>query len=488
MESAIERFARFIVGKPLYSYQVAPALAILDSIENNRGDIITVMMSRQSGKNQLSAVLEAFLLFTRTQGTIVKAAPTFNPQIINSRKRLMQMLTNRQCAPRVWTTYATIGLGPAHNRAAVKLHVGPSVMFFSAAPESNVVGATADLLLEIDEAQDVTPEKFDRDFRPMSAVSNSTTVMYGTAWSDDTLLARQRAHNMELEERDGRARHFEYDWRAAASANPHYRQFVEQEIARLGEDHLAIQTQYYLRPISGAGHYLNDVQRVLIAGRHAWEDAPGEEGALYVAGLDVGGEERVDPSDPTAVNVKRDSSVLTIGRVSYNQFNMPQIEIVHQEWWTGMHYVDQFAAVSAMVEQWNLRKLVVDATGEGAGLASLLLSKFGEERVVAFKFTRPSKSKLGYQVLTMVNAGRLKLYQREESPTRIYDECWGQFSKARYRLPAPEIIDFYVAAGEGHDDFLMSVALCTEAIEALVMPAASMFVKPRRLYESEGRY
>ena len=37
-----------------------------------------------------------------------------------------------------------------------------------------------------------------------------------------------------------------------AAINPAYRTFVEQEIARLGEDHLAIQAQYMLRPISGA--------------------------------------------------------------------------------------------------------------------------------------------------------------------------------------------------------------------------------------------
>ena len=73
---------------------------------------------------------------------------------------------------------------------------GPRVLFYSASPESNVVGATAELLLEIDEAQDVEWEKFNRDFRPMAAVRNATTVLYGTAWSDTTLLAQQRAANL----------------------------------------------------------------------------------------------------------------------------------------------------------------------------------------------------------------------------------------------------------------------------------------------------
>ena len=90
--SPLARFARHILGKPLYPYQYEIAEAILDSIEGQHGRIFTVMMSRQAGKNQLSAVLEAYLLMTKPQGTIVKAAPTFTPQIITSRLRLLSLL------------------------------------------------------------------------------------------------------------------------------------------------------------------------------------------------------------------------------------------------------------------------------------------------------------------------------------------------------------------------------------------------------------
>jgi hypothetical protein len=48
-------------------------------------------------------------------------------------------------------------------------------------------------LKKIDEAQDVAIEKYDRDLRPMASTTNATTVLYGTAWSDDTLLAIERA-------------------------------------------------------------------------------------------------------------------------------------------------------------------------------------------------------------------------------------------------------------------------------------------------------
>jgi hypothetical protein len=85
---------------------------ILCSIEHNTAVIITVRMSRQSNKNQLSAIVEAFLLFSRKEGTIIKAAPTLNPQLISSRRRLMQMFEYPFCNRRVWTSYTQIGWPP----------------------------------------------------------------------------------------------------------------------------------------------------------------------------------------------------------------------------------------------------------------------------------------------------------------------------------------------------------------------------------------
>jgi hypothetical protein len=155
-----------------------------------------------------------------------------------------------------------IGLAPPDpSPEELRNQVGPRIMFFSAGPESNIVGATASILLEIDEAQDVAIEKYDRDLRPMASTTNATTVLYGTAWSDDTLLAIERAKNLEYEERTGIKRHFEHDWRTLAAINPKYKKFVESEIARLGEEHITIRTQYRLLPISGAGFLLSEEPR-----------------------------------------------------------------------------------------------------------------------------------------------------------------------------------------------------------------------------------
>lgn len=165
-------FSRHVLRRPLRPYQLEPARAILDSVLNRKGLTFTVMMARQAGKNELSAQLEACLLnlYQAKGGNIVKCAPTFKPQTVNSRLRLEQMLENRLNAG-LWS--ASYGYMVRLGKAAV--------MFFSAEESSNVVGATAHLLLEVDEAQDVSAEKYSREFRPMGATTNATTVLYGTA-------------------------------------------------------------------------------------------------------------------------------------------------------------------------------------------------------------------------------------------------------------------------------------------------------------------
>jgi len=495
----IADFAAQTLGKPLYPYQLEVIEAILESVNGGHGRIISVMMARQSGKNQISAVLEAYLLATHDVGTIIKAAPTFRPQIRNSHDRLTRLLRESSLGERVWSNAAMIGLAPADaSERERKQQSGPRVHFYSASPESNVMGATAELLLEIDEAQDVEWEKFNRDFRPMAATKNATTILYGTAWTDTTLLARQRAANLAAQESTGIRTHFEYDWRHVAARNPAYRTFVEREIERLGEEHLLIQTQYCLRSLDGVGYLLNYTQRTLLQGSHVWREEPDEDetGAWYVAGLDVGGEARPDPNALTSALTdhaqsgrgRHDSSVFTIGRVHFNEFSLPCLEIVHQQCWTGRPHLEQYTAALALVERWNVRALVIDATGLGEGLASLLASRLGTERARAFHITRPGKSHLAFQLLDMINGRRLTLPTRASAPPEIYEECWKQLCQARYRLPAPDTLDMYVDPSEGHDDYLMSIALLAEALTAVTLPAVSTSIRPRRWYHDEGRF
>jgi Terminase RNaseH-like domain len=511
----IKEFAHKVLRKTPYPYQLEVLEALVAALNCGQGGIYTVMMARQSGKNELSAILEAYLLATRTAGTIIKAAPTYKPQVINSRMRLMTMLESPFLKARVWTAHGyIIGLAPDFDPNSLVLQTGPRVMLYSAGEESNVVGGTASLLLEVDEAQDVDPDKYNKEFAPMVATTNALVVMYGTAWSDETLPAQMRAVNLDHEARTGERRHFEYDWHACAKENPKYKSFVQAEIARLGEQHVAIQTQYFLRPISGLGYLFNTTQRALLTGTHPWQEEPtsvehttvrDNRGILrtiepyreitetYIAGIDIGGEERLAMNQGSSFTAtptgKRDATVITIGRVHFNELDLPCVEIVHQAWWEGVHHLDQYAAICALAEQWNLRHITIDATGLGASLASMLASKLGgEERVTKYVFSRPSKSRLAFQFLAFANSGRMKHYRKEDAPEAIYRESWFQLSKARYQLLEQDIINIYVDAADGHDDFLSSLMLLGESLTKVHPPAYSCAVRPADPYKDLGRY
>ena len=486
----LAEFAYKALNMRLYPYQVEVGNAILKSILLEKGLTFSVMFARQMGKNELSAVLEAYLLVYMSEGNIIKAAPTFKPQIITSRMRLLSVLDKSELSKRVWHSYGyMIGLAPKPNQR--KNQVGPRVIFLSAEPEANIVGATASILLEVDEAQDIDPDKFDRDLRPMASTNNTTTVLYGTARTEQTLLARVKANNLELEARDGIRRHFEYDWQHLAAIQPRYKTFVENEIERMGLEHTTIRTQYRLLPITGAGYLLTQEQRLLLQGTHPWQDDPQEDdGCYYIAGMDVGGEARLHEGQGTQNKTQaHDSTVITIARVTSSELNLPMLEVVKQVQWTGKPYLEQYAETIALCEHWNIRLLVIDRTGLGEVMTSLLASKLGEDRLLPFHFTRPAKSKLTYQLLSVIKSGRLRLYTSDQEHAAIYDECWQQLTLARYHQLSEHMLNMYVDPSDGHDDFLISLALCCEALRNWSTASSrSYMIPPPPLYPGESIY
>ncbi len=445
--------ARPLESHRLRPYQVEVARAVLDSVFNRRGLTITVEMARQAGKNELSAQLEAFLLVANMLRDVesVKCAPTFEPQCRISMRRL-------------WTRLGEFGLAAISTRQQGRaISVGRArQVFLSAEPESNVVGHTAQLLLEVDEAQDIDAEKFDKEFRPMASSSGATTVLYGTAWDDRTLLERTKQANLEAERRDGIRRHFEYDWQRVAQHNAAYGRFVEAERQRLGENHPLFLTQYCLQPLHGGGRLFDGQQRAQLQGAHARQSTP-VAGETYVAGLDVAGAslDALAPSSP-----RRDATVLTIARVSHPSrvalVREPAVEIVDQYAWTDEPHDSLLARlVDVLGRVWHVRRVAVDATGLGETLARLLAASLGETSVKPFRFTAESKSRLGYALLAAVNGGRLRMYAGDGSDE--YAEFWRQAEAARVAYRANQTLNFSVDPADGHDDYLVSAALVVEA-------------------------
>ena len=443
-----------LTTRQLRPYQREVAVAILDSVFGGKGLTFSVEMARQGGKNELSAQLELLLLTLHMAEpkNLVKCSPTFKPQTVISMMRLKDRL-NDAGFDGIWT--AELGY-------IVKLGNARAI-FLSADESANVVGNTAHILLEIDESQDVSKEKYSKEFKPMGATTNVTTVHYGTTWDDATLLEEVKQTNLELERRDGIRRHFRYDWEEVSKYNPDYLAYVESERERLGENHPLFLTQYRLLPIHGGGGFLSKQQRAQLQGEHE-RKRRGEAGKVYVAGIDLAGEAE-EGEYLITLNPKRDSTVVTIGELDFTNCNEvnkePTIKVVEHYRWTGKKHTELYAQlVDILKNVWRCRRVVVDATGVGEPVASFLRKALGS-RVTPFTFTQKSKSELGFNLLAAVNSGRIKMYRGDGSAE--YQEFCLEMEKARSQYRASQTMNFYVEPSQGHDDFLMSLALVVEA-------------------------
>lgn len=440
------------------SYQDEAITAILRSARSGDGRTFSVMVSRQGGKNELSAHLEMLLLAANAGRAVdgIKCAPTFLPQGRVSLRRLHARMDGAGMGGMV-----TVEGGNC-------LRYGRARQFFlSAAPGANVVGHTAGLLLEVDEAQDVDPDKFNKDFRPMTAATNATTVYYGTAWTETDLLAEVRRRHLEMERRDGFRRHFEFDWQTVARHVPGYAAFVAEEQARLGEEHPLFASQYLLRPLPGAGRLFAPATRALLAGTHSRLHGPSAQDAGgpvfgYVAGLDVGGEALAGGSN--------DRTVLTVARVIAPSAGIavpePRIDIVEHAAWQGTSHADLMSGLARLLRDvWRVQRTVIDATGVGEGLAAALAAARGGPEIVRLRLTEERKSALGYGLLAAATSGRLRLYRPDGSPDSRTLAREIELARAEYR--PNRRLAWHVDPRDGHDDYLMSLALAVEAARDL---------------------
>jgi hypothetical protein len=435
----------------LRPYQAEIARAILGRVAARAGGSVSVEVARQGGKNETSAQVEliALVAHSNSGGALVKCAPTMHPQARISLDRLESRAHEAGLSRALHRTDATVRCG----RAAAH--------FLSAERGANVVGHTADLLLEVDEAQDVDPEKFDRDFRPMAAASDAPVVYYGTPWGPHSLLAQARAHHVALERRGGPRRHFRVDWEQVAASHPPYRHYVEAERERLGERHPLFRTQYLLEEVADAGRLFDAATLAQIEGAHDRLSAP-RAGERYVAGLDLAG-----PALDGRTSPDRDWTVLTIARVHRapslaGTVPLPVIEVVEHQAWQGAATEPLLQTLADRLRRvWRIGRVAVDATGLGAPVADLLAGALGRGVVDPVVFTGERKSRLGYALLAAAHAGRLRLYRSDGSAERA--ACRSQLALARAAYGAGHAMQFDVDPAEGHDDYLMSLALAVHA-------------------------
>lgn len=480
----IESWSRHVLGLPLYKYQLGIAEAIVRATLTRDVETVAVEMPRQSGKNEISAQVESLLLarLARKDARMVKAAPTWTPQLVNSKDRLLaHVRTIRQRMP--WLKYYW-SMGYIVVCGSAKLQ------FLSAKPTSSVVGATANMLMEIDEAQDVLPEKYNKDFSPMRASTGAVAAFYGTTWSDETLLERvkQSINNGSI---PGLV--FRISPEQVIDENPAYGVFLEREVARLGRDHPLVKTQYFLEPLPTSGRMLSDQQLRSIIGEHARQEKRNDE-EYIVAGLDfAGADEAMGILNTSNMNASaRDSVALTIARAWVEEIvvglKVLHVEMLDRFEWVNINPVQLHAQLyEILYRRWRVDKVHCDSTGIGEASTHFLagaMNSVYEKRVEGIKFTGTwtAQSRMAFNYLMLINQGTLRDYKpesdldilqiaRQEAPpaNNPTAHTWWQRGHARLKARTNRRVSADVPEEEGHDDLLMSELLCVDAAVSLLI-------------------
>ena len=491
-------------GITLRPYQHLIANAVKDSVLNQRGLTFVVILPRQSGKNELQAHLFSWLLFrySRLGGCIVSVSPTFKPQTLNSMDRVRRSLSACVGSRDDWKS--SKGFEYTLGKASIK--------FFSGGQQAKVVGATADILLSVDEAQEIPIAKFDKDFDPMTASTNATRIFFGTVWTADTLLERERRFASQAEKQDGIQRVFFYTAEDVRRLVPAYGAHVDRAIAEHGRNNPRIRSQYFCETIDAQASMFNSARLSLLlspfdpvgavreppcAGQPQAATAPADdlnhrqphfeqngdrvaspvlqqEGSRvgtnrqseiknlksYAFLIDVAGQTENSEDSNSGT---RDSTTLTIVGIdlsSLETLQRPTYHVVARHSWVGENHVSIFGKIQSFYDTWKPLHIVIDATGAGEGLWGMLDRRY-PSRVIPVKFTQLEKSDIGWQFLSIIETGRFRDGCHTDAVHLQYVHCSYEI------LPGPgKILRWGVPEGarapDGtrlHDDFILADSL-----------------------------
>lgn len=415
----IIEFGKILTGLSLYSYQEAIAYRIIYSVITFEGLVLTVLLSRQSGKSEVMA----FVIDTLT--VLLPALAKVIPDLEQFRAGFRVGLFAPQ-SDQVNTTYsrAMTRLDSANaeiiladpdintyldSTARLSLSNGSSLTGQVASKQSKIESKTYDLVI-VEEAQDVDDFIVTKSIEPMISATGGTIIKVGTTgqsknhfWYE---ILNNRNNDRKIKNPNLRT-HFEYDYKAIITARQeqykldgkkfhlNYENDILRKKQRWGEDSQAFKLAYALVWDLESGMLITDKDWDKIVNRKkGFSEVTSKD--YIVAGLDIG-------KSPA-------STILTIGKVIYGDdiFEKPYKEIVCWLDLGGLDYEAQHHYIMDALVQFEIKTLYADYTGVGISVVDRLMYACGEYvDIVPYPFTAQSKSDMWYNFVSDITTKRL---------------------------------------------------------------------------------
>ena len=188
-----------------------------------------------------------------------------------------------------------------------------------------------------------------------------------------------------------------------------------------------VRSQFFSEEIDFAGGLFTPARLGLMQGSHAACEAP-QAGKRYAMLVDLAGEDEqarkegfVSAETDHLENPGRDSTAVTIVEIDLSLLDddligKPRYLVARRYLWQGEKHSTLYQRLLSLAKHWNCEKIVVDASGVGAGVCSFLRDRLGE-RVIPLVFNQKIKSDLGWGFLAVVDTGRFQDFKPRQAFT-----------------------------------------------------------------------
>lgn len=412
-------FGKVLTGIPLYSYQEEIAYRIIYSVITFEGSVLTVLLSRQSGKSETMAfVIDTLTVLLPALAKIIPDLEQFSngfrvglfapqsDQVVTTYSRAMTRLTSANAEMVLSDPDLLVSL---ESEVRLNLSNGSFLAGQVASKQSKIESKTYDLII-IEEAQDTDDFLVTKSIEPMLTATGGTLVKVGTTgvtknhfWYE---IQANRNHDRKIPDKRLR-KHFEYAYKEIISARRHqfeidhkkfhlnYEADILRKKERWGEDSQAFKLAYALVWDLESGMLISDKEFNTLLNRKLGFQEP-STGDYVVAGLDIG----KAPAE----------TVLTIAKVWYTDdpFEKPYKQILAWVCLGGLDYEAQHHEILNYIVEYNISTIFADYTGVGKPVVDRLVYACGEYvNIEPYTFTAQSKSDMWYNFTSDIQTRRL---------------------------------------------------------------------------------
>ena len=412
-------FGKVLTGIPLYSYQEEIAYRIIYSVITFEGSVLTVLLSRQSGKSETMAfVIDTLTVLLPALAKIIPDLEQFSngfrvglfapqsDQVVTTYSRAMTRLTSANAEMVLSDPDLLVSL---ESEVRLNLSNGSFLAGQVASKQSKIESKTYDLII-IEEAQDTDDFLVTKSIEPMLTATGGTLVKVGTTgvtknhfWYE---ILANRNHDRKIPDKRLR-NHFEYAYKEVISARRHqfeidhkkfhlnYEADILRKKERWGEDSQAFKLAYALIWDLESGMLISDKEFNTLLNRKLGFQEP-STGDYVVAGLDIG----KAPAE----------TVLTIAKVWYTDdpFEKPYKQILAWVCLGGLDYEAQHHEILNYIVEYNISTIFADYTGVGKPVVDRLVYACGEYvNIEPYTFTAQSKSDMWYNFTSDIQTRRL---------------------------------------------------------------------------------